>query len=66
MHHVDRIGMGRDRKTIVHVGMRAIALCREHHIMAHNNEATLFEKYHIYGIKLDEYLCKKLKLGVAS
>ncbi|WMI81910.1 putative HNHc nuclease [Anaerotignum sp. MB30-C6] len=58
VHHVDKVGMGRDRKEIVHVGMRAIALCRDHHILAHADEQKLFEQYHIYGIKLDEYLCK--------
>lgn len=58
VHHVDKVGMGRDRKEIVHVGMKAIALCREHHNFAHVDEQKLFEQHHIYGIKLDEYLCK--------
>lgn len=62
VHHVDRVGMGRDREDIVHVGMRAIALCYEHHELAHRGENVLFEKYHIHGIELDEYLCKKLNL----
>lgn len=62
VHHVDRIGMGRDREQIVHVGLNAIALCREHHDMAHRNEKGLFKQYCIYGIRLDEYLCKKLRL----
>lgn len=63
-HHVDRVGMGMDREKIVHVGLRAIALCREHHIKAHTDEKSLFEDYHIYGIKLDEYLCKCLNLNI--
>jgi len=63
VHHVDRIGMGRDRETVVHVGLKAIALCREHHNKAHEDEADLFEAYHVHGIELDEYLCKKLRLG---
>lgn len=58
VHHVDRVGMGRDRKDIVHTGMKAIALCREHHEQAHINELKLFEQNHVYGIKLDEYLCR--------
>lgn len=62
VHHVDRIGMGRDREQIVHIGLNAIALCREHHDSAHRDEKKLFEQYHVYGIKLDEYLCKKLNL----
>lgn len=62
VHHVDRIGMGRDREKIVHVGLNAIALCREHHDMAHVDEKGLFEQYFVYGIKLDKYLCERLRL----
>lgn len=62
VHHVDRVGAGRNRDDIIHIGMRAIALCREHHQEAHANERELFEKYHLYGIKLDKYLCEKLSL----
>lgn len=58
VHHVDKVGMGRDRKEIVHTGMRAVALCRKHHEEAHRDEQRLFDEYHIYGIKLDEYLCR--------
>lgn len=63
VHHVDRIGMGRDREKIVHIGLKAIALCRAHHDEAHLDEKTFFEKYHVYGIKLDEFLCKCLGLN---
>ena len=63
VHHVDRVGMGFDREKMVHIGLRAIALCRKHHEEAHKNEKKLFEDNHIYGIKLDEYLCKKLNLN---
>lgn len=63
VHHIDRIGMGRDRESIVHVGLEAIALCREHHDEAHRNEKKFFKDNHIYGIRLDEYLCRKLDLN---
>lgn len=63
VHHVDRIGIGRDREQIVHVGLRAIALCREHHDEAHLREKELFKENYIYGIKLDRYLCQRLKLN---
>lgn len=62
VHHVDRIGMGRDREEIVHVGLRAVALCQKHHDEANRDERGLFDRNHIYGIKLDEYLCKCLSL----
>lgn len=66
VHHVDRVGMGFDREQIVHVGLRAICLCRNHHIKAHENENRLFKDNHIFGIRLDEYLCKKLNLNTNS
>lgn len=67
VHHVtgSKIGMGRNRDELCHIGMRAIALCREHHDMAHTDEKKLFENNHVYGIKLDRYLVKKLQLGVS-
>ena len=63
VHHVDCIGMGRDREQIVHIGLEAIALCREHHDEAHRREKDLFREYCIYGIKLDKYLCECLNLN---
>ena len=68
VHHVEgsRIGMGRDREDIVHEGLEAIALCSEHHSEAHMDERGLFELHHIYGIKLDSYLCDRLKLKKSS
>jgi len=63
LHHVDAVGMGRNRKEILHYGMRAMALCRKHHTEAHTiGKLTFEERYHVYGIKLDHYLCKILKL----
>lgn len=63
IHHADAVGMGRDRNKIIHLGMKAVALCREHHNEAHNiGSGEFFRKHHIYGIELDEYLCTVLKL----
>lgn len=62
IHHIDAIGMGRDRTEIIHQGMDAIALCRRHHQEAHTRGKIFFEYHHIYGIKLDEHLCKILNL----
>lgn len=63
IHHVDAVGMGRDRTGISHIGLKALALCREHHTEAHKiGDKAFCDKYHIYGIKLDKYLCEKLNL----
>lgn len=64
VHHVDAVGSGRNRNKIVHVGMNAVALCRKHHTEAHKiGRESFFDKYHVFGIMLDEYLCKILNLG---
>lgn len=67
VHHVDHVGMGRDRDTIIHIGMRAEALCREHHTECHDKGQHSFDElYHIYGIELDEWLCDKLGLNTKA
>lgn len=64
LHHIDRVGMGRDRKDILHEGLEAISLCRKHHEEAHSiPDSEFFGKYHINGgIILDKTLCKIWKL----
>ena len=63
-HHVDRVGIGRNRNEICHIGMLAQCLCRKHHDECHNDGQISFnEKYHVFGIKLDKLLVKRLKLG---
>lgn len=60
LHHVDRVGMGRDRTDIIHEGMEALPLCREHHTEAHTmSDQQFFDKYHLDGgIVLDKTLCR--------
>lgn len=60
LHHVDRVGMGRDRAEIVHEGMEALPLCREHHDKLHTmGDKAFMELYHIdHGIELDKTLCR--------
>ena len=62
IHHIDTVGMGNNRNKIAHLGKEAIALCRKHHTEAHQQGNAFFDKWHIYGIKLDEYLCNILNL----
>lgn len=63
LHHVDHIGMGFDREQISHLGLRAEAVCRKHHIEAHSRGQQTFDSmYNIYGIKLDKKLCNRYNL----
>jgi hypothetical protein len=60
LHHSDAIGAGRDRTEIIHEGIPALPLCREHHTECHKiGQKTFEERYHIiHGIELDKHLCK--------
>lgn len=63
LHHNDVVGTGRNRKNISHLGLKATSLCRKHHNIYHNiGEYEFNKKYHVYGIKLDEVLCKRYNL----
>lgn len=63
LHHVDAVGLGRDRREINHIGMRALPLCREHHEEAHRIGNTAFlERYHLEPIPIDEQIAKKYGL----
>jgi hypothetical protein len=51
VHHVDVIGMGRDRRTYDDSDHRKMCLCRKHHSEAHQIGMDAFQgKYHVYGI----------------
>lgn len=60
LHHIDRVGMGRDRTDMIHEGLEVLPLCREHHTEAHTMaDAEFFEKYHIPGgVTMDKTLCR--------
>lgn len=64
LHHVDAIGMGRDRDEIVHEGMPVLPLCREHHQEAHTMPLKEFlGKYHLNGgIPADKTICRLYRL----
>lgn len=65
LHHIDRVGMGRDRDDILHEGMEALPLSSELHREAHTmSDQEFFDKYHLMGgIILDKTLCRIWKLG---
>lgn len=60
IHHYDRVGMGRDRTDMIHEGMKAQPLCREHHIEVDQiGQISFDKKYHLNGgVVLDKKLCK--------
>jgi hypothetical protein len=64
IHHCEgsRIGKGNDRETVHHLGREVLPLCAVHHDEIHRDEAGFIERYHLQKIKLDEALCKRLKL----
>lgn len=64
LHHTDTVGMGRDRKEIIHEGMNVLPLCREHHTEAHTiGQETFNQKWHLSGgIEADKTICRIYKL----
>lgn len=63
LHHVDRIGMGRDRDDIFQIGMLVLPLCRNHHNKTHTMAKEAFnQKYHLHPIKLTKEIGKVYKL----
>lgn len=63
LHHVEKVGAGRNREEIVHLGMLSLPLCRTHHQEAESTPKEEFmSKYHLQPIPLDVTLCKIYKL----
>ena len=63
VHHVDAVGMGRNRKEIIHLGMRILPLCREHHQEIHRVGKTDFlNRYILEPVKVDERIAKAFNL----
>ena len=60
LHHVDHVGIGRDRDEIIHLSMEVLPLCRNHHNECHSmGQQSFNEKYHFDGgIALDKTLCR--------
>ncbi len=56
LHHAEgsRVGMGRNRLEIPHIGLEAYALCRKHHTEAHQMPQYEFNaKHHLFPIKIN-------------
>lgn len=63
LHHYDHVGIGRNRREIDHIGMRAYPLCREHHDEIHRIGEKAFDaRYHLEPIAIDEKIARKYGL----
>ena len=65
IHHCEgsRICAGVDRAKVHQLGREVLPLCRVHHTELHAMpESEFMKKYHLQKVKLDEPLCKRLKL----
>lgn len=63
-HHAeDRVGMGRTRTEICHIGMRGLPLCARHHSKCHNMAQSEFNKlYMLESIAVDEKIADVYRL----
>ena len=63
-HHEPPIGMGVDRKSINHLGLTMLPLCRKHHNEIHRIGANVFmKKYMLEPVKIDGVILKVYKLN---
>lgn len=63
LHHFDHVGMGRNRKEICHIGMRALPLCREHHTEIHAvGWEDFLRRYILEPVKIDERIADVYRL----
>lgn len=61
VHHVDAIGMGRNRKKVDHSKHNMMALCWKHHRELHNGgQETFMIRNHVVGVLMNEEQYKKL------
>ena len=61
------VGMGRNRKEICHIGMRALPLCREHHTEIHRiGQEDFLRRYFLEPVKIDERIADVYRLNKKS
>ena len=69
LHHCNGsvVGMGRNRKEICHIGMRALPLCREHHTEIHAvGQEDFLRRYILEPVKIDERIADVYRLRKKS
>jgi hypothetical protein len=54
------VGMGNNRNEVIHIGRKAISICRIHHTEIHQiGEKDFMGKYHLDGgIEIDKTIAK--------
>ncbi len=63
LHHVDAVGMGRNRDEIYQVGTPVLSLCHEHHRESHTiGQKEFLKKYGLQPIGLTKEIGKVYKL----
>lgn len=63
LHHVNAVGMGRNRKEICHIGMMVLPLCREHHCEIHRiGKKDFLRKYLLEPVAIDERIAMEYGL----
>jgi len=63
LHHVDAIGVGRNRLQVLQIGMPVLPLCRIHHSESHSiGQDSFLAKYHVTPIELTREIGRKYKL----
>ena len=66
VHHVDAVGMGRNRDEISHIGMLHLPLCwgvgGHHQEIEQIGDEAFLDKYHLVPIPIDEKIAKIYKL----
>lgn len=64
-HSTEKVGIGRDRDTIDHMGMDIQPLCRIHHEEAHMiGQMTFDEKYHLCSVPVDRTIATIYQLHI--
>lgn len=64
LHHVQSVGSQGYRDKIDHIGLKALPLCREHHIESHTKgQQTFMDFYHLQPVKIDKKIAKIYKLN---
>ncbi|HHX62332.1 MAG TPA: hypothetical protein GX707_16715 [Epulopiscium sp.] len=67
IHHIDAVGMGGNRNEVDHSRLRLIALSRKWHNRVHEQgEQEIFDKYKIYGIKVDAATLKHIGIKTSE